>query len=386
VRIVRIEPVAVDRYLFVQVHTDTGLIGLGEASAWAHHAETAEAIRTLAAALEGADPLAIERHWQFLHRAAHFRGAVLGAAIGAIDIALWDIAGQHLGVPIHALLGGAVRERVRVYAHVWGASRAELVQGVRDAVARGFTAVGHLSPFDDAGIGAPGPSSPTRRVNAAIENVAAFREAAGDDVDLCIEVHRRFTFAEALQFLTGVAPLRPMFVEDPLTHDNLDETAELAARTAVPIATGERFTSVWDFQMLLARRGAEYLRPDPGLLGGITGLRKVSVLAEASHAGLVPHNPMGPVITAASLHVAANSPTFALQEHPEHLIGADYFGSPPADEIVEGVSAVDAEGFLPVPDAPGLGLRLRPGAAERFPARRRPLRARRLDDGGIAEL
>jgi galactonate dehydratase len=385
VRITRIEPIAVDRYLFVEVETDTGLVGLGEASAWAHHAETEAALRTFASALEGADPMDIERHWQLLHRAAHFRGAVLGAAIGAIDIALWDIAGQHLGVPIHILLGGAVRDRVRVYAHVWGSSRDELVQGIRDAVLRGFTAVGHLSPFDDA-VGAIGSSSPTRRVRAAIDNVAAFREASGDDVDLCIEIHRRFTFAEALQFAAGVASFRPMFLEDPLTHDNIDETAELAHRIAVPIATGERFTSIWDFQMLMARRGAEYLRPDPGLLGGITGMRKVAVLAEANHVGLVPHNPMGPVITAAALHVAANSASFALQEHPEHLAGADYFGSPPAAAIVEGMSDVDTEGFLPVPAAPGLGVRLRPGVAEEFPARRRPLRTRRLEDGAIAEL
>lgn len=385
-KIVRIVPVPVDRYLFVQVHTDAGLVGLGEASAWAHHPETAEAVRTIGAALEGLDPLAIERHWQFMHRAAHFRGAVLGAAIGAIDIALWDIAGQHLGVPVHALLGGAVRDRVRVYAHVWGSTREGLVDGIRDVVAQGFTAVGHLSPFEDTDQKKAGSSSPTRRVNAAIESVSAFREAAGEDVDLCIEVHRRFTFAEALSFMTAIGPLRPMFVEDPLTHDNIDETAALASRTVVPIATGERFASVWDFQMLLARRGAEYLRPDPGLMGGITGMRKVSALAEASHTGLVPHNPMGPVITAASLHVAANSPTFALQEYPEHRAGADYFGSPPASEIVEGVADVDGEGFLPVPRAAGLGLRLRGDAAERFPARRRGLRARRLDDGSMAEI
>jgi len=153
----------------------------------------------------------------------------------------------------------------------------------------------------------------------------------------------------------------------------------------VPMATGERFTSIWDFQMLLRRRGAEYLRPDPGLLGGITGLHKVAVLAEANHAGLVPHNPMGPVITAASLHVAASSAAFSIQEYPEHQTGADYFASPPASEIVEGATPPVA-GFLEVPRTPGLGLRLRPDAADRFPARRRPLRSRRFDDGGIAEL
>lgn len=384
-KIAAIEPIAVDRYLFVEVRTDTGLVGLGEASAWAHHAETAEAVRTFAAALVGADPLAIERHWQFLHRAAHFRGAVLGAAIGAIDIALWDIAGQHLGVPIHALLGGAIRDRARVYAHIWGSTREEMVAGIRDAVAQGFTAVGHLSPFPDADVGTPVTSSPTARVAAAIDAVREFRSAAGDAIDLCIEAHRRFTFAEALQFAHGVADQRPMFIEDPLTHDNVDEMGELAARSPVPFATGERFTSIWDFQMLLARRGAEYVRPDPGLLGGITGLRKVAVLAEAHHVGLVPHNPMGPVITAASVHVVATSSSFAIQEYPEHLAGADYFESPPASAIVDGASPAEA-GFLPLPTTPGLGLRLRPDAAERFPARRRPLRTRRFDDGAIAEL
>lgn len=384
-RIESVEPIAVDRYLFVEVCTDTGIVGLGEASAWAHHTETAEAIRAMAEVLVGTDPRMIERHWQFLHRAAHFRGAVLGAAIGAIDIALWDIAGQDLGVPIHALLGGAMRDRARVYAHVWGSTRDELLTGIRDSVARGFTAVGHLSPFSDADIAKPVPSSPTRRVAEAIETVHAFRGAAGDSVDLCIEVHRRMTFAEALQFLHGIQDVRPMFVEDPLTHDNIDEMGDLAARTAVPMATGERYPSIWDFQMLLRRRGAEYLRPDPGLLGGITGLRKVAVLAEANHVGLVPHNPMGPVITAASLHVAATSAAFSILEYPEHQAGADYFESPPAAEIVEGFVPPE-NGFLPIPTAAGLGLRLRPNAAERFPTRRRPLRSRRFDDGAVAEL
>src|SRR5690606_2810905 len=119
-KIESVEPIAVDRYLFVEVRTDSGLVGLGESSAWAHHSETAMAIRSMAESLIGTEPRAIERHWQFLHRAAHFRGAVLGAAIGAIDIALWDILAQDLDVPIHVLLGGAVRDRARVYAHVWG--------------------------------------------------------------------------------------------------------------------------------------------------------------------------------------------------------------------------------------------------------------------------
>ncbi len=384
-RIQSIQPIAVDRYLFVEVRTVNGIVGLGEASAWAHHPETAQAIRSIAAVLEGEDPRKIERHWQFLHRAAHFRGAVLGAAIGAIDIALWDILGQDLEVPIHVLLGGAVRDRARVYAHVWGSTKDELVSGIENAVARGYTAVGHLSPFSDVDLATPVSASPTRRVTEAIDATRAFRGAAGDDVDLCIEVHRRMTFAEALQFLHGVQDLRPMFVEDPLTHDNIDEMADLAARTAVPMATGERFTSIWDFQMLLRRRGAEYLRPDPGLLGGITGLRKVAALAEAHHARLVPHNPMGPVITAASLHVAASSAAFSIQEYPEHQVGADYFASPPAKEIVEGATE-PVDGFLAIPATPGLGLRLRADVAERFPARQASLRSRRFDDGGMAEL
>jgi len=384
-KIESIVPVPVDRYLFVEVRTDAGITGLGEASAWAHHPETARAIRSIGESLQGKDPRSIERHWQFLHRAAHFRGAVLGAAIGAVDIALWDIAAQDLGVPIHALLGGRVRDRARVYAHIWGSSLDELSGGIRAAIARGHTAVGHLSPFRDADVAAPVSGSPTRRVAEAIEAVEAFRAAAGRDVDLCIEVHRRMSFAEALQFLHAIGDARPMFVEDPLTHDNIDEMAELAARTSVPIATGERYTSIWDFQMLMRRRGAEYVRPDPGIMGGITGMRKVAVLAEADHVGLVPHNPLGPVITAASLHVAAASAAFAIQEYPEHEAGADYFASPPASEIVEGATA-PVNGYLDIPRGPGLGVRLRDGVAERFPARVRPLRSRRLEDGAIAEL
>ena len=177
------------------------------------------------------------------------------SAISAIDIALWDIAGKYFDVPVYQLLGGKVRDKARVYYHVYGDTKEKLIQGVLDAKERGFTAVGHLTPFLDESHDLPYFMTHVDKIRDAIRTVRQYRDAVGDEVDLCIEIHRRLNPAEAVQLGLGIEQYHPFFMEDPVTPDNLDEMAYVAKKINVPIATGERFNSLWDFEMLLRRNG-----------------------------------------------------------------------------------------------------------------------------------
>lgn len=355
-QITKVEPLLIDRYLFVRVETDEGLVGVGESGAWGFLEASAAAIEKFGRYLVGQDPLRIEHHWQYMYRYSHFRGSAIMGALSAIDIALWDIAGKHFDAPVYALLGGRVRDRARVYYHVFGSTTEELVEGVIDAKRQGFTAVGHLTPFLDEDRDVPYFKTHVAKIRDAIDAVRRYREAVGDDVDLCIEIHRRLTPTEAVQLGRGIEPYHPFFFEDPVTPDNFDEMAYVASKVAIPIATGERFTSLWEFEMLLRRDAVQYVRPDVCMVGGISGAKKVAALAEAHHVGVVPHNPLSPVSTAACLQIAACIPNFALQEYPigEH--------EPPKSEIVLGAPEHDGEGYLRLPTTPGIGVELAPRA------------------------
>jgi galactonate dehydratase len=378
-KITAIDNVFVDRYLFVKVHTDAGITGIGESGAWGFLEASAAAVETFKRYLIGQDPLRIEHHWQYLYRSTHFRGAAIMGALSAIDIALWDIAGKHFGVPVYQLLGGMTRHKARVYYHVFGQSRDELVQGCIAAKAAGYTAVGHLTPFTDAPREQPMEETHAQRIGRAIETVRQYREAVGDDVDLCIEIHRRLTPAEAVVLARGIEPFHPFFYEDPIMPDNFDAMGLVAEQIHIPIATGERLHTIYEFQMLLARGAVQYVRPDVCMCGGITGAKKIAALAEAHHVGVVPHNPLGPVSTAACLQIAACIPNFALQEYP---LGEDV---PPKSEIVAQRLQRDG-GYLVIPTTPGIGIELAPDAAEKWPYKPRELATRLHADGSVVDM
>ncbi len=377
-QITAIETIPVDRYLFVQVHTDAGLTGLGESGTWGFLEASAQAVETFKRYLIGQDPLRIEHHWQYLYRWTHFRGAAIMGALSAIDIALWDIAGKHFGVPCYQLLGGRTRHKARVYYHVFGRTREELVRGCVEAKAQGFTAIGHLTPFTDDPRGEPYFKTHSGMIAGAVETVRHYREAVGDEVDLCIEIHRRLTPAEAVVLAQGIAPYRPFFYEDPILPDNFDAMGLVAQHVDIPIATGERLHTIFEFAMLLARGAVQYVRPDVCMCGGLTGAKKIAALAEAHHVGVVPHNPLSPVSTAACLQLAACIPNFALQEYP---LGED---RPPKSEIVVGAPRREG-GYLLIPDAPGIGIELAPDAAERHPYRPREVVTRLHEDGSVVD-
>jgi len=384
-KITSVNPIFVDRYLLVEVHTDEGLVGVGESGAWGYHEATHANVKKFADYLVGEDPLRIEHHWQYMFRAFHFRGASIMGAISAIDIALWDIAGQYRDAPVHALLGGKVRDKARVYHHVVGSTRQELVDNVKQAKAEGFTAVGHLTPFLDEERSKPYFETHVAKIRNAIDAVAAYREAVGDEVDLCIEIHRRLSPAEAVQLGLGIEEYHPYFYEDPVTPHNLDEMEYVAGKVNVPIATGERFTSIWDFAMLLRRYAVQYVRPNVGLVGGISGAKKVAALAEAQHVAVVPHNPQSPVLTAASLHISAAIPNFGLLEFPGPTIPSLLAKRADEDDIVEGKAEYDGKGYLVVNDRPGLGVKLRPDASDRCPYIQRAIITRLNVDGSVID-
>jgi galactonate dehydratase len=386
-RIVSVETIPADQYLFVRVHTDAGITGLGESGAWGFLEASEQVVAKFAHYLIGQDPLKIEHHWQYLYRWSYFRGAAIMGALSAIDIALWDIAGKHFGVPCHQLLGGPCRDRARVYLHVFGDTTDDLVEGCRQAKVGGFSAVGHLTPFLDEPAGVPYFETHAQKMGRAIDRVAQYREAVGDEVDLCIEIHRRLTPAEAVVLGTGIEPYHPFFFEDPVPPDNLDIMAEVAAKIRVPIATGERLHTIDEFAMLLARGAVQYVRPDVCLAGGLTHTKKIAALAEAHHVGVVPHNPLGPVSTAACLQLAACIPNFSLQEYPlTETVGGR--GSDGVESLKRGMVKQPAtlqHGYLLIPTAPGIGVELADDIRERFPYRPRWVNTRLAVDGSVVD-
>ncbi|MBT5534897.1 mandelate racemase/muconate lactonizing enzyme family protein, partial [Candidatus Poribacteria bacterium] len=247
-----------------------------------------------------------------------------------------------------------------------------------DAKEMGFTAVGHLTPFLDAPRNVPYFKTHAAKMRDAIDTVGQYRDAVGNDVDLCIEIHRRLTPTEAVVLARGIEQFHPFFYEDPTLPDNLDVMAEIADKIHIPIATGERIHTIYEFEMLLSRGAVQYIRPDVCMAGGLTHSKKIAALAEARHVGVVPHNPLSPVSTAACIQLAACIPNFALQEYPT---GED---RPPKSEIVKTTLTAE-DGFLIIPDAPGIGVELAEDAAERHPYKPRSVSTRLHVDGSVVD-
>ncbi|TNM63725.1 mandelate racemase/muconate lactonizing enzyme family protein [Aliirhizobium smilacinae] len=385
-KITSVEPIFADIFLFVRITTDKGIVGYGECGTWGHYDAAAAAIQRFGRFLEGQDPTTIERHWNVMLRANHYTGAAINGAVSAIDMALWDIKGKALGVPVHELLGGRMRDRVRLYAWVKGRSADEFVEQALLRKEQGFTAIGHLNPLmDDAD--SVHYRSHASQMQAGAELVERVRKAVGLEVDICLELHRRLSVPEAITLARLVEPSLPLFYEDPVKPASIPAMARVAEKIAIPIATGERFINIQQFQELLDTRAAEYLRVSVGVCGGITAAKKIAAMAEASDALIAPHNPVGPIGLAACLQINAVIPNFAIQEYP--------LGTPHIDQRT-GLAGEDmlvdfpkAEGgFLAIPDGPGLGVELRPGFEEKFPRRERPIqniKMRAHFDGSVVD-
>ncbi len=398
-KITDIKVIPVNRFLYVKIFTDQGITGLGESGAWGYLKASAEAVESFKTYLIGKDPLQIEHHWQYMYRCFHFRGAAVMGAISALDIALWDIAGKFHNASVYQLVGGKCRDKVRAYYHVSGSTTEELVASCVDAQQKGYTAVGHLSPFLDEPRSKAYYASYARMINDAADRVGLIRGAVGNDMDLCLELHRRMKPAEAIAFAHKVEQYTPFFLEDPITPDNFDPMALIANRINVPIATGERLHTIQEFQMLLSRNAMAYARTCVCICGGISGARKIAHIAEAHGVQIVPHNPLSLVSTAACLQVAASVENCAIQELPDFSGGAAferYSGRQSAGTGAhqpQGARQVDMvtwtpvveDGFVLLPEGPGIGVDLVEDAEKKFPFKPRPIVTRLHVDGSIVD-
>ena len=378
-KVTELELVYASKYLFVKLHTDEGITGLGEVGAWGYIGAVAGALEKLSGYIVGKDPTMIEHHWNYMYRSLYFRSAIVLSAISAIDIALWDILGKSLGVPVYKLLGGKTRDKVRTYAPVFEFSAEKMAEGCRKLKAQGFSAARlMMCPGMDAETAGRDDDIFALKVSDYIERVRACRAAVGEDFDLCLEVHRSLTPAEAIAFAKGVEQFRPLFLEDPIAPDNVEAMADIASRTTIPIATGERAISLQEMGSLMTRGGAKYVRPDVCAIGGLTPSKKIAALAEANYASIVPHNPLGPVSTAACLQLDACVPNFLIQEFPSFY----HFGS--EDKMLKRPFAVK-DGYLEIPDAPGIGIELIDDIEKKFPFAQRDLTVQIGFDGSVRD-
>lgn len=327
------------RWLFLKIHTNAGITGLGEPITEGRAQTCAEAVAEIAPYLVGKDPRAVAHHWQAIYRHAFYRGGpILTSALSGIDMALWDIKGKALGVPVYELLGGPTRNRVRVYAH----ANMSDPQRVKNALAQGFTA------FKTG----PAKRRPARYVETpaevqyAAEKFAEFRKFVGDNVDIGIDFHGAISPAHAKMLIKALEPHNPMFIEEPCQAQNHDVMAEIARGTHLPIATGERVFTKWGFREVLEKKAATILQPDLCHAGGITEVRLIAGMAEAYYAAVAPHNPLGPISLAAGVQIAASIPNFLIQEQVS--LGEGYIKQP----------FKVREGYLELPTAPGLGIEL----------------------------
>ena len=345
-KISAVKPVIVGdqrNFFFVVVETDEGLRGVGEGGITWREGAMEGFVEALRPSLLGQNPFRTEHLWQMMFRCGFFPASRIGtAAISAIDIALWDIKAQSLGVPLYELLGGQVRDRVVCYPHVRGETTAELVADARQKVAAGWKFV----RFDLASDGEI--LDPRSAVRNGIEQFAAVREAVGPDIEMIVDVHTRLDPAEAIRYCRGIEALDPFFVEDPIRSENPQSLRKLNQQVRVPIGMGEQYATKWEFRQVVEEDLIDYARIDLCIAGGLTEALKVAHWCETHYIQVAPHNPLGPVSTAACLHLDLALSNFAVQEcaRPPGTVLAELF---PQQVTWE-------NGYLLPPTGPGLGV------------------------------
>jgi galactonate dehydratase len=345
-----------DDWLFVKVSTDEGIVGYGEASNAARIAATA--VEELGARLIGLDPGRIEEHWQSLYRTWHNvrGGPIATAAISGIEIALWDIKGKALGVPVYELLGGACRDRIRAYGNGWTDGTTEtprVAENAVKAVERGYRAL-KWDPF-----GRVTNIVEPEQLRASIAQIRAVRQAVGPDIELLVEAHGKLNVNNAIRAGRMMEEYDPYFFEEPVDPENVDAMVKVAAEINVPVATGERLYTKFGFRELLSKQAADIIQPDVCHTGGILETKKIAAMAEAYYVPIAPHNPFGPINTAAALQVDACTPNFLVQEMIlRHLPTYRSLLTEPLEP---------KDGYLEIPTRPGIGFELN----EEFLARQR---------------
>ncbi len=345
------------RVRLVKITTDNGIVGWGETTLEGKPKSTWAAVEELSEYLIGKDPLRIEHHWQHIYRSAFFRGGnVLMSALSGIDQALWDIAGKFHGVPVYQLLGGAVRDRVRVYAH-WG---------IRDLTDEGKARAkerldwlmkqGQYTAFKAGPGGKWRAHEPPSVIDEFVEKAYLMREWVGPDVELCFDFHGKMTPALAIEICHEIKGMRPMFVEEPVPQENVDALKLVSDHVPFPIATGERLLTRWGFREVFEKHAVALIQPDTSHCGGISELKKIANMAEVYYMHIMPHCAIGPVAFTASMHVDAAVPNFLIQEQIDQGLGGGLFKEP--WQVVNG--------HIELPTKPGLGFEMDEDAAQRI--------------------
>ncbi|PTL85730.1 galactonate dehydratase [Vitiosangium sp. GDMCC 1.1324] len=337
------------RWLFVRIETDSGITGWGEPIVEGRAHTVAAAVDELADYLIGKDPSPIEDHWNVLYRAGFYRGGpVLMSALAGIDQALWDIKGKALGQSVHALLGGPVRDRIRVYSWIGGDRPAATAAAAKAAVSRGFTAVKMNATEEMQFVDSHA------KVEGVLANVEAVRSAVGPHVGIGLDFHGRVHKPMAKVLMRELSAYKLMFIEEPVLSEHLEAIPELAAISPAPIALGERLYSRWDFKRVLERGGVDIIQPDPSHAGGITETRKIAAMAEAFDVALALHCPLGPIALAACLQLDAVAYNAFIQEQS---LGIHYNET---NDLLDYLTTPEAfayqEGFVTIPRGPGLGI------------------------------
>lgn len=335
-------------WVFIKVYTDEGITGVGEATLEYKEKALFGAVEHIKEYLLGKNPLEIEKHFHNIYRDAYWRGGpVLMSALSAVECALWDILGKHLGVPVYQLLGGKVNEKVRIYVNGWFAGAKtpeEFGKKAAEAVKRGVTAM-KWDPFGKSYL-----EISNKDLNTALECVARVREAVGNEVDLLIEGHGRFNIPTSVKIAKELEQFKPMLFEEPVPPDNLDALKAVKDKSPVAISAGERLYTRWDYKQMFDLMAADYIQPDISHAGGIMELKKIAAEAESRYIAFAPHNPSGPVANAATLQLAACIPNFSILE----IMYSDVaYRKDVTDEALE-----YKDGYITIPDKPGLGIEI----------------------------
>lgn len=339
------------RWLFLKVETDEGIVGWGEPVIEGKAATVKAAVEELMEGLVGKNPLNIEDHWNAMYRGGFYRGGpILMSAIAGIDQALWDIKGKYHDAPIHQLLGGKARDRIKVYSWIGGDRPVDVGLAAKNMVEQGFLAVKmnaieelqYVDSYD--------------KVDQAIERIAMVREAVGQHIGIGVDFHGRVHKPMAKILAKGLEPFRPMFIEEPVLPENNEALREIAQHVSIPIATGERMFSKWQFKTLLTDGHVDIIQPDLSHAGGITECKKIFSMAEAFDVAVAPHCPLGPIALAACLQVDATCHNAFIQEQS---LGIHYNqGSDLLDYIVDKAVFKYDKGYVKIPEGPGLGLEI----------------------------
>lgn len=337
------------RWCFLKIETDEGIVGWGEPVLEGRAHTVAAMVDELSDYLVGKDPRQIEDHWTVMYRAGFYRGGgVHMSALAGIDQALWDIKGKALGVSVSDLLGGQVRERIRVYSWIGGDRPSDTAAAAQAAVARGFTAVKMNGTEELQFIDSHD------KVERCLANVAAVRKAVGPNVGIGVDFHGRVHKPMAKVLLRELEPYKLMFVEEPVLSEHHEALKELAHMATMPIALGERLYSRWDFKRILSEGYVDIVQPDPSHAGGITETRKIAAMAEAYDVALALHCPLGPIALAANLQIDAGCYNAFIQEQS---LGIHYNA---ANDLLDYVSNPEVfayeDGMVTIPTGPGLGI------------------------------